>query len=127
MPVAATAEWWVQGGPSSEGAAVPGPCWEQEEGKARLLTEEILPLDGRLEACGLPLPSLGRSSSIAGIGGALVGFSVKPRLPLTWSHSSLYFMAAANNYLHDLSGSPEQPYDIIMPISQARNEASETG
>ena len=60
-------------------------------------------------------------------GGALGGFSAKRRLPLTWSHSSLCFMAVANNYLHDLNGSPEQPYDIIMPISQARNEATETG
>ena len=106
MPVAATAEWWVQGGLSSGGATVPGPGFP---------------------TCGLPLPSLGRSSSIAGMGGALGGFSAKRRLPLTWSHSSLCFMAVANNYLHDLNGSPEQPYDIIMPISQARNEATETG
>ena len=41
-------------------------------------------------------------------------------------YSSLYFVAVTNNYLHDLRGSPRQPYDIIMPISQVGKEATET-
>lgn len=100
MPMAATAEWRAHGG---QPWGCSGP-WAQ--------TSNLCPHTS--------------GEKLLGLGKGLMGFSEKPRLPLTCSYSSLYFVAMTNNYLHDLRGSPRQPYDIIMPISQVGKEATET-
>lgn len=92
------------------GAKGTEPLWVQAASGPRLPNWPPTPLTGKKPQYGLGWGRAGWGS-LPSLLGAL---------------SSPYFTTAANKDLHYLSETPEQPHDVVIPLSPARNEATET-